>query len=60
MKTITITKDEYERAVADAIFDKTTENDSTKDAKMALYEMVISLRFAKAIEDKFFGEGDDE
>ncbi len=60
MKTITITKDEYKRAVAEAILDMTTDDDSTKDAKTVLIEIVISSRFAKALEDKLFGEDDDE
>ena len=60
MKTITITKDEYKRAVAEAIFDMTTEDDSTKDAKTALLEIVVSSKFATVLEAKLFGEGDDE
>ena len=60
MKTITITKDEYKRAVAEAIFDMTTEDDSTNDAKSVLVKIMVSAKLAKALEDKLFGEDDDE
>lgn len=60
MKTITITKDEYKRAVAEAIFDMTTEDGSTKDAKTVLLEMVVSARLSSVLEAKLFGESDDE
>ena len=48
MKTITITKDEYKNAVAEAILD------------MALLEIMVSSKFASVLEAKLFGEGDDE
>lgn len=60
MKTITITKDEYKRAVAEAIIDMTTGDDSTKDAKIVLLEIAVSAKLAKALEDKLFGEEKDE
>ena len=60
MKTITITKDEYKRAVAEAIIDMTTGDDSTKDAKIVFLEIAVSTKFEKALEAKLFGEGDDE
>lgn len=60
MKTITITKDEYKRAVGEAIIDMTIGDNSTNDKKMALLEIVVSSRFGKALEAKLFGEGDDE
>ena len=60
MKTITITKDEYKRAVGEAIIDMTTEDDSTKKAEMTLLEIVVSSKFASVLEAKLFGESDDE
>ena len=60
MKTITITKDEYKRAVAEAIIDMTTGDDSTKDAKIVLLEIVVSSKFASVLEAKLFGEDKDE
>lgn len=60
MKTITITKDEYKRAVAEAILDTTEEDNSTKDAKIVLLEIAVSTRFEKALEAKLFGEDKDE
>lgn len=60
MKTITITKDEYKRAVGEAIIDMTTGDDSTKDAKTVLLEIVVSTKFAGVLEAKLFGESDDE
>ena len=60
MKTITITKDEYKRAVAEAIIDMTTGEDSTNNAERILLEIVVSTKLAKALEDKLFGEDDDE
>lgn len=60
MKTITITKDEYKRAVAEAILDITEEDNSTNDKKMALLEIVVSSKFASVLEAKLFGESDDE
>lgn len=60
MKTITITKDEYKRAVGEAIIDMTTEDDSTKKAEITLLEIVVSSKLAAALEAKLFGESDDE
>ena len=60
MKTITITKDEYKRAVAEAILDMTIGDDSTNDKKMALLEIVVSSKFGTILEAKLFGEDDDE
>ena len=60
MKTITITKDEYKRAVAEAIFDMTIGDNSTNDKKMALLEIVVSSEFASVLEAKLFGEDKDE
>lgn len=60
MKTITITKDEYKNAVAEAILDMTIGDNSTNDKKMALLEIVVSSKFASALEAKLFGESDDE
>ena len=60
MKTITITKDEYKNAVAEAIFDMTIGDNSTNDKKMALLEIVVSSKFASVLEAKLFGESDDE
>ena len=60
MKTITITKDEYKRAVGEAIIDMTTGDDSTNDAKSILVKIVVSTKFAGALEAKLFGEDDDE
>ena len=60
MKTITITKDEYKRAVADAILDITEEDNSTNDAKSVLVKIMVSAKLAKALETKLFGEDDDE
>ena len=60
MKTITITKDEYKRAVAEAIVDMTIGDNSTNDKKMALLEIVVSSKFASVLEAKLFGESDDE
>lgn len=60
MKTITITKDEYKRAVGEAIIDMTTGNNSTNNAEKILLEIVVSAKLAKALEDKLFGESDDE
>lgn len=60
MKTITITKDEYKRAVADAILDMTEEDNSTNNAERILLEIVVSTKLAAALEAKLFGEDDDE
>ena len=60
MKTITITKDEYKRAVGEAIIDMTTGEDSTNNAERILLEIVVSTKLAAALEAKLFGEGDDE
>ena len=60
MKTITITKDEYKRAVAEAIIDMTTGDNSTKDAKIVLLEIAVSTGFEKALQAKLFGGDDDE
>mgnify|MGYP003549332493 FL=1 len=60
MKTITITKDEYKRAVGEAIIDMTTGEDSTNNAERILLEIVVSTKLAKALEDKLFGEEKDE
>lgn len=60
MKKITITKDEYKRAVAEAIIDMTTEDNSTNDAKSVLVKIMVSAKLAKALEDKLFGEDKDE
>ena len=60
MKTITITKDEYKRAVGEAIIDMTTEHDSKKDAKLTLVEIAVSSKLSSFLETKLFGEGDDE
>ena len=60
MKTITITKDEYKRAVGEAIIDMTTGEDSTNNAERILLEIVVSTKLAAALEAKLFGGGDDE
>ena len=60
MKTITITKDEYKRAVGEAIIDMTTGDNSTKDAKLTLVEIAVSSRLSSVLEAKLFGESDDE
>ena len=60
MKTITITKDEYKRAVGEAIIDMTTGEDSTNNAERILLEIVVSTKLARALEDKLFGEDKDE
>ena len=60
MKTITITKDEYKRAVGEAIIDMTSGEDSTNNAVRILLEIVVSTKLAKALEDKLFGEEKDE
>ena len=60
MKTITITKDEYKRAVGEAIIDMTTGEDSTNNAERILLEIVVSTKLAKALEAKLFGESDYE
>ena len=60
MKTITITKDEYKRAVGEAIIDMTTGENSTNNAERILLEIVVSTKLAKALEDKLFGEEKDE
>ena len=60
MKTITITKDEYKRAVGEAIIDMTTGEDSTNNAERILLEIVVSTKLAAALEAKLFGDGDDE
>ena len=60
MKTITITKDEYKNAVAEAILDMTIGDNSTNDKKMALLEIVVSSKFASVLEAKLFGEDKDE
>lgn len=60
MKTITITKDEYKRAVAEAIIDITTGDNSTNNAERILLEIVVSTKLATALEAKLFGESDDE
>ena len=58
MKTITITKDEYKNAVAEAILDMAIGDNSTNDKKMALLEIVVSSKFASVLEAKLFGESD--
>ena len=60
MKTITITKDEYKRAVGEAIIDMTTGEDSTNNAERILLEIVVSLKFSSFLEAELFGEDDDE
>mgnify|MGYP003517443317 FL=1 len=60
MKTITITKDEYKRAVGEAIIDMATGEDSTNNAERILLEIVVSTKLAAALEAKLFGEDDDE
>ena len=60
MKTITITKDEYKRAVGEAIIDMTTGDKSTKDAKLTLVEIAVSSKLLPVLEAKLFGESDDE
>ena len=60
MKTITITKDEYKNAVAEAIIDMTEEDNSTNDAKSVLVKIMVSAKLAATLEVKLFGEGDDE
>ena len=60
MKTITITKDEYKRAVGEAIIDMTTGDNSTNNAERILLEIVVSTKLAAALEAKLFGESDDE
>ena len=60
MKTITITKDEYKNAVAEAILDMTIGDNSTNDKKMALLEIVVSSKFGSVLEAKLFGEDKDE
>lgn len=60
MKTITITKDEYKNAVAEAILDMAIGDNSTNDKKMALLEIVVSSKFASVLEAKLFGEDKDE
>ena len=60
MKTITITKDEYKKAVGEAIFDMPIGDNSTNDKKMALLEIVVSSKFASVLEAKLFGEDKDE
>lgn len=60
MKTITITKDEYKRAVGEAIIDMTTGENSTNNAERILLEIVVSSKLAAALEAKLFGDGDDE
>ena len=60
MKTITITKDEYKRAVAEAILAMTEEDNSTNDAKSVLVKIMVSAKLAATLEAKLFGEGDDE
>ena len=60
MKTITITKDEYKRAVGEAIIDMTTGENSTNNAERILLEIVVSTKLAAALEAKLFGEDDDE
>ena len=59
MKTITITKDEYKNAVAEAIIDMTTGDDSTKDAKLTVVEIAVSSKLSSFLEAKLFGESDD-
>lgn len=60
MKTITITKDEYKNAVAEAILDITEEDNSTNDAKSVLVKIMVSAKLASILEAKLFGESDDE
>ena len=60
MKTITITKDEYKNAVAEAILDMAIGDNSTNDKKMSLLEIVVSSKFASVLEAKLFGEDKDE
>lgn len=60
MKTITITKDEYKRAVGEAIIDMTTGENSTNNVERILLEIVVSTKLAAALEAKLFGEDDDE
>lgn len=60
MKTITITKDEYKRAVGEAIIDMTTGENSTNNAERILLEIVVSSKLAAALEAKLFGEDKDE
>lgn len=60
MKTITITKDEYKRAVAEAILDMTEEDNSTNDAKSVLVKIMVSSKLSSFLEAKLFGGDDDE
>lgn len=60
MKTITITKDEYKRAVGEAIIDMTTGENSTNNAERILLEIVVSSKLAAALEAKLFREDKDE
>ena len=60
MKTITITKDEYKRAVAEAVLDITEENNSANYAKTAFVKIMVSVKLAATLEAKLFGEDDDE
>ena len=60
MKTLTITREEYKRAVGEAIIDMTTGKDSTNNAERILLEIVVSTKLAAALEAKLFGEEKDE
>ena len=60
MKTITITKDEYKNAVADAVLELTTGDKSEKDPKLVMVELMIASRFSTVLETKLFGEDKDE
>ena len=60
MKTITITRDEYKRAVGEAIIDITTEENSTNSAESILVKIAVSAKLASILEAKLFGDGDDE
>ena len=60
MNAITITKDEYKRAVGEAIIDMTTGEDSTNNAERILLEILVSTKLAAALEAKLFGEDDNE
>ena len=60
MKTLTITREEYRNAVADAVLELTTENKSEKDPKLVMVELLIASRFSTELETKLFGEGKDE
>ena len=60
MKTLTITREEYRNAVADAVLELTTEDKSEKDPKLVMVELMIASKFSTVLEAKLFGEDKDE